>query len=352
MSAGAGARALGDPAKRAGAAASRRKLGISVITLVLAVAIPELALRVSGWKREPGIQFGYPRPAGFAAFERDPELFWKLAPRSRASGHQAPGNSLGFPGPEIELPKPEGVYRMLFLGDSCTYLGFPARVKTVLDERSPELGAEPVVLAIPGYSSHQGRVVAEKYARDLEGDLAVVFYGWNDHWLAYGSIDSQKAARTSGAGALRRSIGSLRLVQAASAVLGGSAGRLEAPRVLPGEYRENLRAIVRVLREGRAAVVMITAPTSFYREGVPQPLIELGFAADGSAIVDAHRAYNAIVREVTRETEAVLLDLEAEAEAMADVGKLFGSDGIHFSERGELWVADRLAEIVSSLNAR
>ncbi len=49
-----------------------------------------------------------------------------------------------------------------------------------------------MTLALSGYSSHQGRVLAELYGETLEPDLAVIYFGWNDHWRAYQTIDSQK----------------------------------------------------------------------------------------------------------------------------------------------------------------
>lgn len=332
--------------------ASLAKFGLGALVLVLAVLVPELALRIAGWKREPGIQFGFPRPSGFAAFETDPELFWKLAPRERASGFQTPGNSLGFPGDEVATPKPAGTFRLLFLGDSCTYFGFPRRVEALLDERDPALGAEAVVLAIPGYTSHQGRVVAERHGVHLEGDLAFVFYGWNDHWRAYGAVDSRRAQHAGAGGGFARLVDASRLVQAARALVGRGAEPLDEPRVPPDEYRANLREIVGLFRARGVEVALITAPTSFDRLGVPPGLVELGFARDGETALELHRRYVAITREVAAETGAALIDLAAEAEAREDVGELFGADGIHFSEAGERWVAERVAQHVAAAARR
>jgi lysophospholipase L1-like esterase len=65
-----------------------------------------------------------------------------------------------------------------------------------------------------------------------------------------------------------------------------------------------------------------------------------------------HRRYNAIVREVAAETGAALVDLEAEAESRADVGRLFVDDRIHFTGEGARWVAERVAARVADLAAR
>src|SRR6185503_10239350 len=92
---------------------------LAFATLNLLLVVPELALRVVGFRGEAGIQFGYPRPQEFVAFDPDARLFWKL----RSSNRNV--NSLGFPGKEVAVPKPDHRYRVLFLGDSCTQQGYP-----------------------------------------------------------------------------------------------------------------------------------------------------------------------------------------------------------------------------------
>lgn len=333
---------------------------LSLGTLVLALAIPEIGLRIAGFHFEPGIEFGFPRPVAMAKFAPDDKLFWKLRSGEDAVGQKWVGNSKGFPGPEWVIPKPPGVRRILFVGDSCTFLGYPEFTLADLRQAEPSDAppVEGVILAIPGYSSHQGRVAAEMYGRDLDPDVVVVYFGWNDHWLAYGGIDSQKkvVVSTSPAGRmLARATRDLRLLQAMNWLRQRASGAdhpLDELRVPIDEYAANLTAIDQVFKEHGKPVVFVTAPTSHYRLGVPPYLLLLHFVADSESAIRLHRAYNEVVRETARRTGAVLLDLEAEAEARQDLDTLFIADGIHFTDAGNAWVGGRVAQCIEEHAAR
>ena len=58
-----------------------------------------------------------------------------------------------------------------------------------------------------------------------------------------------------------------------------------------------------------------------------------------------HSEYNAIVREVAKDTGALLFDLEAElTDLEGDEVNIFSADGIHFTDPGgKRWVAGKLA---------
>jgi lysophospholipase L1-like esterase len=140
-----------------------------------------------------------------------------------------------------------------------------------------------------------------------------------------------------------------RLVQATAWLLGriGGAGKpLDLPRVLPDEYRANLSAIAALFSARKVPVVFLTAPTTFYKLGVPPKLVDDRFAKSGDDAKRLHREYNAITREVAAASGARLLDLEKECEDSPDLEKRFLKDGIHFSPEGRAWVAERIARFV------
>jgi lysophospholipase L1-like esterase len=318
---------------------------VSVGLLVLLVVVPETGLRAVGFRHQSGIEFGYPRPDVFVQYVRDPQLFWKFEPGK-------PGiNSWGFRGPEVG-PKAPNTARILFLGDSCTMAGeppYPTHVQNELNETPGARRVESVNLSIAGYTSHQGRRVAEMYGDRVDADVVVVYYGWNDHWLAWGSMDAQKDMSASAlASAWERLYRASRVLQWCCWVGGkvvGKSGPLDVPRVPVAEYRDNLRAIAQRFAARHPCIVLVTAPTSHRVLPVDPGLLELQFARTAEDVVERHTEYTDVVRAVARETGSLLLDLEREYDAMSadELRRLFIADGIHFTVEGQKDVARRIA---------
>jgi lysophospholipase L1-like esterase len=316
-------------------------LALAVLNLLLAV--PELGLRAGGYRYVSGVEFGYPEPEQFWELSPDRELFWKLPSDDPLV------NSLGFFGPEPVAPKPRGTLRVVYLGDSCSQQGYPnawpelaTRVLAARGNRA----VDEINLALSGYSSHQGRVLAERYLARFEPDLVAVYFGWNDHWLAWGAIDSRKRIDPS-AEELRRNVRLLQLVhRARTALAGAKVEPLDEVRVPIAEYRDNLRVICERSTAAGAKVVLITAPSAFDVKGVPEHLLSRPFVRDAATLERLHREYNDVVREVASERGALLLDLERVLGARADRGSLFLRDGIHLSESGLLAVAELFANFV------
>jgi lysophospholipase L1-like esterase len=284
------------------------------------------------------VHFDFARPERRVALERDPELFWRL--RRGVDGH----NSLGFLGREWTLPRPPGRFRIAFFGDSCTYQPYPARVESELRERRPDLDVEACGLGVPGYSSHQGRLLVERWAPRLDPAVAFLYYGWNDHWQAWGTTDAERALREAGPGAaLARWLFRSVLLESLASLSRREAPRPRGlPRVSPREYRAHLAAMAKTLKELGIPPVFITAPSSHARLGVPPSLVERGLASDAQQVLQWHREYADLAREVASEPGCYLLDLQARAEALEDPGRIFYRDGIHFRRRGIEWIADEV----------
>ena len=322
---------------------------ISLAVLNLFIVVPELGLRVAGFRYESGIQqFMYPNPTQFLSeYVPDKKLFWKL-PSSRPDI-----NSLGFPGKEITIPKPKNVYRILFLGDSCTQQGYPDIVETFLNAKHDNYSKrfESITLAIAGYSSYQGRILAELYGSEFEPDLVIVYYGWNDHWLALGSIDSEKVLYLQEKPWEKISniiYKKVRLLQAIKKLIVSvkridSNKPIDEVRVPPDQYSKNLLKIIKIFDNKNIPIVLITAPTSHYRLGVPDYLVEIKAIANKQSIIEMHKMYNQIVREIARNYGVLILDLESEFDENENIQEIFSTDGIHFTSRGLALVAKQVA---------
>ncbi|MFA4947908.1 MAG: SGNH/GDSL hydrolase family protein [Candidatus Krumholzibacteriia bacterium] len=305
----------------------------------LVITPPEVFLRLRGFSYEPNIQFGYPRPYQISSAERDEKLFWTL-PKSR------PGiNSYGFDGPEPARPKPAGTYPIVFLGNTCTYSGLPAITELLLRETHPEV--ECLNFALPGYSSYQGTLIAKSILAELEPDLLVVSFGWNDRWLAFGEIDAEKriiadrGAGRSAAGELYSRWRLLQLSRKALAPVLGESKPLEVSRVPADQFKKNLEEIGAEAERLGAPVIFATEPSSHPSLGVPDDVVSSTYAKSKGDALALFRQYNDIIRRVASERRSWrLLDLDALMSSRSEVRRLFNEDGVRYSKAGTAVVAD------------
>lgn len=326
---------------------------LSLALLNLMLGVPEIVLRLADFHYESGIQFGYPRPTMFRRLCADPEVFWKY----NASD---PGvNAWGFYAEDVMIPKRRGATRVLFLGDSCTEQGYPATVEALMNAECGTSCYECVNLALSGYSSHQGLKTAQIYGPRVDPDIVFVYFGWNDHWAAYGARDSDKkiVPPPPWMAKLNKELVTSRLVQFAQYLvferICGGQEPLPTPRVTEAEYAKNLEAICNLFNSNGIPVVLITAPTSHPVLGVPQYLVENDHVRSNDDCIRLHRVYNDVVRRVQKSYPMTLLcELEKKYAALSteQLSDLFMADGIHFTEAGRAVVAEDICKVLRTMN--
>ena len=271
---------------------------------------------------------------------RDETLFWR--PKAGVMDH----NSHGFYGPEFDVEKEPGVFRIVCLGDSCTHFGpdsYPDMLRVYLDGTAP--GKFEVINAgVIGYTSFQGRRLLESEVLDWSPDLVTVYFGWNDHWLARGRQDKDQNAESS---AVMEALREVRVVQLTAFATGGLRSESRnLMRVEPGDYRENLTGIGQQCESRDIAVWYFTAPHAFDL-GIPPYLLQSGEVADASSLIPLHQSYNQTVREVAIARGAPLVDLASEMDDM-NKRELFLDDHVHLSRGGRLYVTRRIIEMLRS----
>jgi lysophospholipase L1-like esterase len=110
--------------------------------------------------------------------------FLGFAPSPGFAGH----NSMGYRGPEIVRPKPEGTFRIVALGGSTTY-GFglknedepwPAQLQRILRDKYGYTQVEVVNAGVQSYSTWETLVNFEFRVLDLDPDLVIVYHATND----------------------------------------------------------------------------------------------------------------------------------------------------------------------------
>lgn len=135
-------------------------------------------------------------------FEGDPVRFWRLRPNVERTIWDFTVVSTNAQGIRHDRPiedKPAGRFRILCVGDSVTFgyripLVFPdkpdeydrndapyaGRLERLLREQFPGRDIEVIALAVPGYSTFQGRSLLEDTIDWLEPDVVVLCFGFND----------------------------------------------------------------------------------------------------------------------------------------------------------------------------
>jgi lysophospholipase L1-like esterase len=121
-------------------------------------------------------------PHGEFGYKQRPDYF-----QPYPNGTRATSNSMAYRGPEVDLVKPDGVYRIVLLGGSTTH-GYgvddnetiDAHMRSILAERHPDRRFEVVNLALGGYDAYQ---LFERMRTDgvhFAPDLLIINSGIND----------------------------------------------------------------------------------------------------------------------------------------------------------------------------
>ncbi len=155
----------------------RSRLGLLLFLVVLAYA----SYRLLGLMSGPG--------DGPIAYEPLPYVTYGLTPDYERKGALAKNtNRHGFRGPDFEVPKPEGTFRIVCLGGSTTYSdqvgdddAYPLLLQHELRERRPEANVEVINAGVPSYTSAESLANLAFRCLEFEPDMIVVYHGANDY---------------------------------------------------------------------------------------------------------------------------------------------------------------------------
>lgn len=104
-------------------------------------------------------------------------------------GVRLPGfstNNLGLRGPEVAIPKQQGVFRILCIGGSTTLEGeedatYPKLLEKSLQEEFPGRPIEVLNCGVPGMTTSRQLLKLPEYVQ-MQPDLLVIYEGVNDIW--------------------------------------------------------------------------------------------------------------------------------------------------------------------------
>lgn len=348
------------------------KLVFAFVPMLVLLGCAELLIRLTGAAET------CPTTTKSLAWVCDPLLYFKNNPELDVLGE--PLNQAGFRGREF-LPKQPGVFRILSIGDSCTF-GIAASDRGFY-EREPypqllermierELGpgrVEVLNAGSPGYNSYQGLLLLRTKLRGLAPDLITVRFGWNDHLMSATGRE-QGAFRESTnplvrflrSGLLRTALYPFAIRLRLEARASFEAG-LDSPPRLPHEWKPNmtipdylyaLRSITELGNSMGARVWLLTSPQalasdeslaryeSLPKETAARRLLYFNAVPSFARMRDIHDLYNEATRQVARDLEVPLVDMDKFYREANDE-KLFSmTDALHPTASGHHLEADVL----------
>jgi lysophospholipase L1-like esterase len=96
-------------------------------------------------------------------------------------------DTLGYRGPAIVIPKPQGTFRIVALGGSTTYStattaeeAYPAQLQNILQEQYGLSNIEVINAGVPGFTSWDTLVNYMFRVSELDPDMLIFYEGFND----------------------------------------------------------------------------------------------------------------------------------------------------------------------------
>jgi lysophospholipase L1-like esterase len=292
----------------------------------------------------------------------------ELVPNIRYSpsrGREFLINSKGFVGPEFADQPPAGVYRIIALGDSCTFttgiwnVAYPALLQSSLNSAKEPAKFEVINAGIEGYNSSFALARIKEEIISYQPKLVTIYIGWNDLM----KVNPDNLSDTGKYSVLAAVLDESYIIKALKKVIfiylrpwlfqpkvTGDAGDAHAyDHFVPTIYRANLVSMINVLRENKIDLMLFTLPTvvrrGMTRDQLKKHNVLFPYFAGTYSIdkfLSLQRAYNRVIRAVGHENNVPVVDLE-EIFNQQSKDELFW-DTMHPNEKGNLLIARSIFE--------
>jgi lysophospholipase L1-like esterase len=278
-------------------------------------------------------------------------------------------NSRGTVGPEFDVKKRPGSYRIVCLGDSASVIPprytYPTALQDALREKFPNRDTEVINVSCPGYDSNQSRIWYEREANDYDHDMLVIYLGWNDmgqynpDGLAYKMQDSGYLKEPNFFQKLIIHCYLLRSIyvvrdhwQSRGDIYLGPLADEDAKRYnefYPAHFEKNLLAVIALARSRGRTVYMCNYaglvnenPTSDERDRLHFPR---GMGRQLQKYLLLKRSYETALSNISRQTGVPVIDIAGVFDT-PEKRKTF-TDAAHFLEDGSKIIAAKVADAIS-----
>lgn len=353
-----------------------KTLCFSALTTLLLLLLIEGSLRLYV-RAERDEMFGkaLPIPMQRHVYQvKDAILGYALKPGYDAGGIRV--NSLGFRGPEISLQKPPGVYRIVMVGDSCTFglagddCPYPAQLQGLLAQPGRRFTYEVVNAGIEGYSSIYGLKLLEYRVFRLQPDMVMIYIGWNDLYgidptrpQIAGGLDGPGTGEPTGAadvGArIMEPLNRLYLAQFLRRIISVDIPRLAArfdrqegqpeqaiDPAMAQAYRWRLARMIQIVRAMHATPVLMTLPTVLSEDMSPRALSIVHYPEwahrDRRYFLQVVNAFNETIRDVARGHGALLIDNARYFDGLGREKERLFFDSLHMYCEGYRLIAENI----------
>jgi lysophospholipase L1-like esterase len=270
-------------------------------------------------------------------------------------------NSKGFLGPEFNQEKRQGVFRIISIGDSCTFTdgvwakAYPALLERLLNQDRTPRRFEVINAGIEGYNSTLARARLTDEILRYDPDMVTIYIGWNDlmktspqDMAASGepSLLSRIKQDSYLFKAYRKLIFAYLRPLLSKPGIHASTGQLyQLDGFVPIQYRNNLEEMIGTLKRRKVKAVLFTLPTVVtpgmsHAELRTQNVIFPYYvgAFDVASLLELVAAYNKTITDVAAKYTVPVVDLSATFNEL-DKRKLFW-DTMHPSRRGHEIIAE------------
>ncbi|MBF0602487.1 MAG: SGNH/GDSL hydrolase family protein [Nitrospirae bacterium] len=271
-------------------------------------------------------------------------------------------NTLGFRGPEITVPKPEGMLRLAFIGGSTTYCAeassndtvWPHLVWKKLQETYPNVPMDYVNAGIPGLSVPASLKDLQQRVKPLHSDVFIIYHASNDmSWEARkiakerGLFDKAQETSVLGRYSLFWFLAekNFRLWELKRQAEQG-VDRLDAlPSTFGTEFGRNLHTLIQEAKDQGGLVVLVKWSQQMRKnhsdaENLKASVSSLYYMPfmTPKLLIQGFGIYNQVIEKTALDTGSILIGDEDSIPG----DPLHFNDSIHFTDAGNRSMADRV----------